>query len=384
MAKAPANSVIFREGALAVLESVLAKLSARRVFLVADPVAYSASGAANQLADTFRTRDLVRFSEFEVNPKSTDVERGIQQVREFRPDAVIGFGGGTAIDLAKLIGSLACQRSPLSALITGAAPIDEQDFPLIAIPTTAGTGSEATHLAVVYHEGKKFSVAQANLLPDFAIIDPVLTYSMPKSLTASTGLDALCQAIESIWAVGATEESTAYATQSLRLALEHLESAVNRPTPDARRGMCEAAHLAGKSINISKTTAPHALSYWLTSHYGIPHGIAVAVFLGYMLEFNSQVTAADCNDPRGPQHVQRRIATVLRSLGVGDAVAGLKKLEGLIARIGCPVTLRETGIVDRSEIRQLIAEVNAERLSNNPRRINAAQLFELLTTVSSP
>ena len=148
--------------------------------------------------------------------------------------------------------------------------------------------------------------------------------------------------------------------------------------------MCEAAHLAGKAINISKTTAPHALSYWLTSHYGIPHGVAVAVFLGCMLEFNSQVTAADCNDPRGPQHVQRRIATVLRSLGVDDAIAGRKKLAGLIARIGCPVTLRETGIVDHSEIRQLIAEVNAERLSNNPRRISASQLFELLTTVSSP
>ena len=130
MEKVRAPSVIFREGALADLESVLTKLSARRVFLVADPVAYSASGAANQLADTFRSRDVARFSEFEVNPKSADVERGIQQVWEFRPDAVIGFGGGTAIDIAKLIGSLACQRSPLNALITGAAPIDDENLPL--------------------------------------------------------------------------------------------------------------------------------------------------------------------------------------------------------------------------------------------------------------
>jgi alcohol dehydrogenase class IV len=382
MAKPRAQSFIFREGGLAELDSVLSQLSAQRVFLVADPVAYSASGAEAQLAGTFASRELLRFSEFEVNPKSQDVERGIQQVREFRPNVVIGFGGGTAIDLAKLISSLACQDAPLDGLITGSVPFDNETIPLIAIPTTAGTGSEATHFAVVYHEGKKFSVAHPSLLPDFSIIDPVLTFSMPKSLTASTGLDALCQAIESIWAVLATDESIQYATQSLRLSLEHLECAVDRPTPDARRGMCEAAHLAGKAINISKTTAPHALSYWLTSHYGIRHGVAVAIFLGRLLEFNAQVQESDCNDPRGPQHVRRRIATVLETLGVNDPTTGRRKLEALIARIECPISLRDIGLVNEAEIWQLIAEVNVERLSNNPRRIDASRLFDLLTAAS--
>ena len=133
--------------------------------------------------------------------------------------------------------------SPLSALITGSVPIDSGKVPLVAIPTTAGTGSEATHFAVVYHEGKKFSVAHRNLLPDFAIIDPELTCSMPKSLAASTGLDALCQAIESIWAVGATGESATYAIRSLYLALEHLESAVENPTAG-----CPSRHVRGGSF----------------------------------------------------------------------------------------------------------------------------------------
>jgi alcohol dehydrogenase class IV len=377
------QSVILHDGALAELEPILARLCAQRVFLVADPVAYSVTGAARQLADPFASRDVVRFSRFEVNPKSVDVERAIEQVREFRPDVVIGFGGGTAIDLAKLISILACQRSPLGDLIGGADSINDEKIPLVAVPTTAGTGSEATHFAVIYQGGKKFSVAHRNLLPDFAIIDPVLTGSMPRSLAASTGLDALCQAIESIWAVGATDQSATYAIQSLYLALKHLESAVEHPTPAARHGMCEAAHLAGKAINISKTTAPHALSYWLTSHYGISHGLAAAIFLGRMLEFNAQVTADDCNDPRGPQHVQRRIASVLKLLGVDDAAAGCGKLEALIARIGCPTTLSGIGIFDETVIGRLIADVNAERLSNNPRRISAAQLFELLTPATS-
>jgi alcohol dehydrogenase class IV len=373
------QTITFRDGAITDLERVLSELSAHRIFLVSDAVAYSVSGAEAKMACTFASREVRRLSEFEVNPKSRDVERGIQQVREFLPDVVVGLGGGTAIDLAKLISSLARQEAPLEALISGAAHIDDEKIPFIAIPTTAGTGSEATHFAVVYHKGKKFSVAHRNLLADFAIIDPVLTFSMPKSLTASTGLDALCQGIESTWAVGATDESIEYATKSLRLSLKHLECAANGPTPEARRGMCEAAHLAGKAINISKTTAPHALSYWLTSHYGIPHGVAVAIFLGRMLEFNAQATESDCNDPRGLQYIQRRIASLLQTLGVNDAAGGRRKIEALIAGIGCPTELRDIGIVGDAEIRQLIAEVNVERLSNNPRKISASQLFELLT-----
>jgi alcohol dehydrogenase class IV len=374
----PSQTVIFRDGALAELGAVLKRQSARRVLLVADPTAVAASGAESNLDAAFQSREVARFCEFEVNPKSADVERGIRHAREFHPDAVIGFGGGTAIDLAKLISSLAGQAASLEPLISGVASLVGDSIPLVAIPTTAGTGSEATHFAVVYHDGQKYSLAHPSLLPTFALIDPVLSYSMPKSLSASTGLDAMCQAIESIWAVGATDQSVGYATEALRLALKHLDLAVNAPTPESRRGMCEAAHLAGRAINISLTTAPHALSYWLTSQYGVPHGVAVAVFLGRMLEFNALVSASNCNDGRGPAHVRGRIADIVHELGAQSAPAARKKLEELIRKIGCPVTLRAVGVVEESALRRLVAEVNVERLSNNPRGINAFQLFELL------
>jgi alcohol dehydrogenase class IV len=202
---------------------------------------------------------------------------------------------------------------------------------------------------------------------------------MPKPITAATGLDAFCQAVESTWAVGATDESIGYATAALELALANLESAVHRPDPEVRRAMCEAAHLSGKAINISKTTAPHAMSYWLTSHLGIPHGVAVALFLGPMLEYNANVTDADCIDPRGPHHIGQRIATVLRLLDVADVAAGRSKIERLIAAVDCPISLREVGIVGDSSLRQLIERANPDRLSNNPRRIVARQLIELLS-----
>jgi alcohol dehydrogenase class IV len=369
--------VIFGEGALTELPAILDQLAAQKVLLIADSAAYSASGAAERLGDCLQARQTVRFSNFELNPKFADVLRGIDVFRDLRPDIVIGLGGGTAIDLAKLIDAFACQRAPAGELIAGEAAIAHEGVPLIAVPTTAGTGSEATHFAVVYREGQKFSVAHPTLLPDFAIIDPLLTYSMPKSVAAATGLDALCQAIESIWAVGATEQSIGHATSALELALANLESAVLRPTPASRRFMSEAAHLSGKAINISKTTAPHALSYWLTMQYGIPHGIAVALFIGPMLQYNADVSTADCIDPRGPEHVRERIATVLRLLNVTDATAGRAKIEWLIGALGCPVSLREIGLVGDGAMKQLVERANAERMSNNPRRIDPTTFARL-------
>ncbi len=257
------------------VESVLEGLSAERLFLVIDEPAYRASGAEAALENYFQKRSTVRFGNFELNPKLEDVQRGIDVYRNFEPDVVIALGGGTAIDLAKLIGIIAVQKGASNPqrsrdIAMGIASIEVVGKPMVAIPTTAGTGSEATHFAVVYVDGEKYSVAHPSMLPDYPVVDPKLTESLPKRITAATGLDAFCQAIESIWAVAATEESIGYAQEAARLAFNHLATAVNAPTPEARRAMSRAAHLAGKAINITKTTAPHALSYFLTSRYGVP------------------------------------------------------------------------------------------------------------------
>jgi alcohol dehydrogenase class IV len=145
--------------------------------------------------------------------------------------------------------------------------------------------------------------------------------------------------------------------------------------------MCEAAHLAGKAINITKTTAAHALSYWLTTQFGVPHGIAVAIFIGCMLEYNADVTAADCNDPRGPSEVRRRIEMILAILAAKDAAAGRAKLEALITSIGGSKRLLDVGVVDSDEITRLAGQANVARLTNNPRRVGMSKLVELLTCI---
>ena len=363
------------------VSSILRSVQTDRLFLVVDEPAWQASGAKEALEPQFRQRATTWFTDFELNPKLEDVERGIEAYRECQPDLVIALGGGTAIDLAKLIGSLAVQAASARDIATGRASIESTGKSLMAIPTTAGTGSEATHFAVVYVDGEKYSVAHPSLLPRYAVVDSRLTASLPKRITAATGLDAFCQAIESMWSVAATEESMRYATDAVRLAFGNLVTATNSPTPETREAMSRASHLAGKAINITKTTAPHALSYALTSRHGVPHGMAVAITLTSMLAFNAEVTDEDCNDPRGADAVRDRIARILSGLGTDNIEDASASIKSLLTQINCPTTFDSVGIQTSDELKYIVDSVNAERLSNNPRRASQSQLFHLLQTI---
>jgi alcohol dehydrogenase len=370
--------VHLRNGALGELSRVIEQSAARRILFVIDEAAYAACGAEPIVEPVLKACDVARFTGFEPNPKIHDIERGIAQFRECPPDLVLALGGGTAIDLGKLIGSLAAQPDPPREIITGRACISRVGPPLIAVPTTSGTGSEATHFAVAYIGDDKYSVAHPTLRPACALIDPRLTYSLPASITAATGLDAFCQAIESLWAVGATEESIEFAVEAAALALRHLVPATREPTPEDRLGMCRASHLAGRAIDISKTTAPHALSYAMTSRHGIAHGSAVALTLSRMLAYNAAVTDADCVDPRGTEHVRGRIATILALLEATSVEAACERIDSVIAAVGSPVSLREAGVVQPEQVQQIIDSVNDERMSNNPRRATREALWKLL------
>lgn len=369
--------VLLEDGALRRIDELLTQLGAENLFFVADLPAYKFSGAAAILEPVLARRKVTWFTEFALNPKIEDVERGVALFREKNADAVISLGGGSALDMAKLISGCGSQNGVPADFATGKRKLEKSGPPKILIPTTSGTGSEATHFAVVYIGEQKFSMAHPSLLPEYVIIDPQLTHSLPPGPTAACGLDALCQAIESIWAVGSTTESIGYATEALRLALAHLETTVVNPTPEGRRAMARAAHLAGRAINISKTTAPHAFSYAVTTRFNVPHGAAVALTISAFLQHNCGVDDSSCTDPRGAAAVKERLQFLLDELGQGSLAPAVSRLEKIIARIGCPVRLGATGI-RRDDLPGLIQAVNVERLSNNPRRITAHEMMHLL------
>ena len=377
----PSDRVAVARGAIGRVSTILAQLEARSLFLVADETAYHSSGAEELLRSELSTRQVERFTHFQCDPKLSDVERGIQCFRKTHVDAVLAIGGGSALDMAKLVSNLGMQQEQPEQLIRGKARLLHDGPPLIALPTTAGTGSEATHFAVCYMDGVKFSLAHRFLLPEFAILDPQLTDNLPPRLTASSGLDALCQAVESLWAVDSNEVSVQYACEAVRLAFDHLAAAVHEPTPAIRTAMCRAAHLAGQAINISKTTAAHAISYAISMQAGVPHGMAVAMTLAPVLLYNAETSATDCVDPCGAEHVRSRIGLILQLLGSSTPLEAAKKIEKLVGAVGGPTRLNEIGMDSDAEVETLVRSVNTERLSNNPRRVTPDDLRRLLESV---
>jgi alcohol dehydrogenase class IV len=265
---------------------------------------------------------------------------------------------------------------PRLALAAGSAAAPAADVPLVAIPTTAGTGAETTQFAVVYIGRIKHSIDHAALRPNVAIVDPALTASIGPRASAASGMDALAQGIESIWSVASTAHSRRAATRAVRLALSCLEAAVVEGTREGRIGMSMAAHLSGLAINETRTTASHAASYPLTARHGIPHGHAVALTLPAMLEFNAGVGPDDVLDPGGVVAARAKLGVVLDVLGVPDAAAGRRRLLDLMTRLGLETTLGELGITD---LDPLVAEgFNPARAGNNPRRHTPEVLRSML------
>ena len=372
------------EGALREFAALLDELGVQSIFLVADAVSFAASGAEELMQPGLATRSVSVFEGFRPNPRLADVERGVARYRSSPPpDLVVAVGGGSAIDMAKLVRWFASHEGQAPEVLTSSRPTRNQlpVPPLMAIPTTAGTGSEATQFAVVYYENRKHSVSHPTLVPEIAVVDSTLTSSQPPALTAATGLDALCQAIESIWSVRATAQSLEFASESLSLAVEHLQVAVKHPNSRARQAMARAAHLSGQAINISLTTACHALSYTLTSCFGVPHGIAVALTLPSILEFNYGIGQVDCLDPRGPTAVRERIDRIVSILECPDVGTASERLRRLMADINCPIRLGQVGVRTSQDLRTLVESVNLERLANNPRQLARHDILCLLESI---
>ncbi|HPM47457.1 MAG TPA: phosphonoacetaldehyde reductase [bacterium] len=212
-----------------------------------------------------------------------DVQQLYDNIKEKDFSFIVAVGGGTVMDIAKIVAlALSNKLERIDAIL--ADPSGFQNVKkLIFVPTTCGTGSEATHFAVVYKTGKKYSVAHHTIRAEAVILDPSFLINLPEKIRNATVLDALSQAVESMWAKGATEESSGYAKEAVGLILKGIQSLDNIAK---LKYFQKGSYLAGKAINISKTTAAHAISYPLTAKFKIPHGVAVFLTLPYLAEMN--------------------------------------------------------------------------------------------------
>jgi alcohol dehydrogenase class IV len=364
----------FGEGAASHLPLLLAEY-AGPVFVVTGQHSYHESGAADSIEPALRTRRWTRYQVEDRLPGSVSVEKGLAQMGSNVPSVIVGVGGGRVIDTAKVI-ALSIANPGLNLTTRSVSLADAVD--LIAIPTTAGSGSERTPFAVYYVGAEKHSVAHPSLEPKYALVDPRLTYSMTPLQTASTGLDAICHAIESAWSVAASESSRALSFAALDGAWDVVLAAVRAPDPGLRRAMAEASTVAGSAIATAKTTASHALSYHLSAVHGVPHGPAAALTLGALLEFNAGVDAENAAPGVNPETVKAVINRVCDRVGARDALEARSVIEARLAELGIPNRLSRHGVSARRDVEDMAASVNRERLGNNPRILDRSQLCDLL------
>ncbi len=353
-----------------------------RVFLVTGRRSYETSGARSVLDQVLNHSGVVRFSEFEINPKLDDIQRGIELFKDSGAETILAVGGGSVIDVAKSIRILSSQKSTeYERMVRENSAKEGLTGRFIAAPTTAGTGSEATHFAVVYVDGTKFSLSHPDAVADIVVLDPSLTAGLPPQITAATGMDAIAQATEAYWSVNSTEESRNYSREALALLLPSIVPVVKEATEGDRAAMLKGANLAGKAINIAQTTACHAISYPITSRFGVPHGHAVALTLPSFMEFNSGVTEADVQDKRGVEFVKKRMTELFRIYGVESSTQARTKLESIMDETRLERSLGKLGI-DKGGVKFIVDNgFNPQRMKNNPRRLQEKQLLELLSSL---
>ncbi len=362
-------------GCAAKIPEILSGLAPKKLLLIHRAGSFAKSGAGEALRPVVEKYRPRVFTDFKSIPLLEDLKKGLKALApDF--DLVLAVGGGAALDMAKLLALFSVQEHEPEKYILEGETIKKAMVPLVAVPTTSGSGSQATHFAVCYANGVKYSVAHPSMLPCVAVVDGELTLSMPPSVAASTGLDAFSQAVESFWSVNSTDESRAWAREAAALALKNLAGSVNGGARENRFAMARAAHLAGKAINITKTTTPHALSYYFTLKFDVPHGHAVALTMGELFEYNALVGEGRCADPRGAAFVSARMAELLELMGCRSPLEGKRKIWELMDAAGIERDFRRLGI-GPDEFRKGLDEINWERAKNNPRSHSLEELERL-------
>lgn len=280
------------------IESIRSILTGKRFLLVKD-------GAFCYLpiCDFFDEFDAICFNDFTPNPLYEQVCAGVDLFNRTGCELIVAVGGGSTIDVAKCI-KLFCRMDPVQNYLC--QPTQDTGVMLIAVPTTAGTGSESTRHSVIYYNGEKQSISHPSIVPDIAVLESTVLKTLPVYQKKCTMMDALCQAIESWWSVNACEESISYARLSINKICEHWERYIFDNDTSAAEQIMLSANLAGRAINLTATTAAHAMSYKLTSMFRLPHGHAVAICLPEVWDYIEAHTA-DCVDSRGEAYLRARL-----------------------------------------------------------------------------
>ena len=318
--------------------------------------------------------EVIKFSDITPNPLYESVVDGVRLFCEFGADLILAVGGGSAMDVAKCI-KLFFPMDPAQNYLE--QTIVPNSMKLLAVPTTAGTGSEATRYAVIYFDGEKQSISDYSCSPSAVLMDASVLKTLPIYQKKSTMMDAFCHAIESYWSVNSSEESRQYSRRAIQLIMENKDLYIgNDETGNTQ--MLKAAHLAGKAINLTQTTAGHAMCYKLTSLYGIAHGHAAALCVSRLWPF--MLTHLEyCIDPRGNDYLAGIFEEIANAMGYSDTNTSVRAFQDILKAL----ELEAPDSKDRNDYEVLKSSVNPVRLKNNPIELSEDDLDRLYHQIFS-
>ena len=364
---------------IASLPEILREVGCRKLFLVVDS-SYPFLNIRDAI-EALPVEERVTFSEFTPNPLYEQVCNGIELLKASACDTILAVGGGSAIDVAKCI-KLAVlaedgKASLIPPLVSQRLPIDGKKIPFVAIPTTAGTGSESTHNAVMYYEGAKQTVTNDGVLPDYAVLEPSVLKTLPLYQKKCTMMDALCQGIESWWSINSTDESKVYSKKAVELIMANWRKYIFDNDDEAASQIMLAANYSGRAINIAQTTAAHAMSYKITSMFGLSHGHAVAVCLPEIWEYMiGQI--GSIHDPDCLSALNKTFFDISVAMGSGDVNSAIAQFREMMHEMDLsnPLSAQKD-----SDLDVLSNSVNPIRLKNNPLVLNNNEIRILYSRI---
>jgi len=355
------------------IKFIIKEKKIKKILILAGKNSFKISGAQERLEKILSNITHRTFFKTNELPNLLDLKKFIAIINSFKPDLIVAVGGGAVLDLAKTSSCL-FRENNLEENIKNSTYKIKKVCPVVAIPTTAGSGAEATSNAVIYIDKIKYSIESSKIKPDYILVDTELVMSAPASVAAAAGMDAIAQAIESLISKKSTPESVEFSKKSLEYSLPSFENHINRKNFENTYRMSLAALNAGKAINISKTTAPHAVSYPFTSYFGIKHGHAVVLTLPdfFILNFKNLKHAKVNFD------LEKRFKIIFKVFKVTNIFNLEKKIKKISENTGLELNFNKLKINKKNQINVILRNINTQRLANNPIDIQVHDIEKIL------